>query len=149
MKIKQIMNRKVITVKENTPVKEIAKKLIQHNLTGVPVINEKKEIVGIVTEADLIMQKGILDIPAYIRILDSVVYLEDPSEVEEELRRMIGMTAKDVMTRQVITIDPDAEISELSELIEHEHVNPVPVVKDGKLVGIVSRADIVRLLARE
>lgn len=149
MKVKQIMNRNVITVKPETPVNEIAKKLIQYNLTGVPVVNEKNEIVGIVTEFDLIRRKGIVDIPAYIAILDSFLYLEDPKKVEEELRKMIGATAKEVMTKEVVTVDPEADISELAELIEDKHINPVPVVKEGKLVGIVSRADIVRLLARE
>ena len=57
MKIKQIMNRNVVSVKPDTPVNEIAKKLIQHNLTGVVVINEKEKIVGIVTEFDLIRRK--------------------------------------------------------------------------------------------
>lgn len=149
MKVKQIMNRNVITVGENMPVKEIAKKLIQYNLTGVAVVNEKEEIVGIVTEFDLIRREGVIDIPAYINILDSFLYLEDPKKVEEELRKMIGATAKEVMTKEVVTIDSEAEISELAELIEDKHINPVPVVKEGKLVGIVSRADIVRLLARE
>ncbi len=149
MKIGQIMNRNVVSVKPDTPVNEVAKKLIQYNLTGVPVIDDKDEIVGIVTEFDLIRRKGVVDIPAYINILDSFLYLEDPAEVEEELRKMIGATAKEVMTKEVVTIDPEADISELAELIEDKHINPVPVVKNGKLVGIVSRADIVRLLARE
>ena len=149
MKVKQIMNRHVISVKPETPVKEIAKKLIQYNITGVPVVNDKEEIIGIVTEFDLIRREGKIDIPAYINILDSFLYLEDPSEVEKELRKMIGTTAEEIMTKEVKTINPEAEISELAELIEDEHINPVPVVKEGKLVGIVSRADIVRLLARE
>jgi len=149
MKVGQIMNRNVVSIKPDTPVNEVAKKLIQYNLTGVPVIDDKNEIVGIVTEFDLIRRKGVVDIPAYINILDSFLYLEDPAEVEEELRKMIGATAKEVMTKEVVTIDPEADISELAELIEDKHINPVPVVKDGKLVGIVSRADIVRLLARE
>jgi len=149
MKVGQIMNRNVVSVKPDTKVAEIAKKLIQYNLTGVPVIDDKDEIVGIVTEFDLIRRKGVVDIPAYINILDSFLYLEDLAEVEEELRKMIGATAKEVMTKEVVTIDPDADISELAELLEDKHMNPVPVVKNGKLVGIVSRADIVRLLARE
>ena len=148
MKISEIMEKNVITCKENTSVKEIAKLLVENNLTGIPVV-KGKEIVGIVTEADLIMQRAKLHMPSYIELLNSFLYLEDPTEVEEELKKILATRAFELMTREVITIHPDNSVSDLATLIEEEHINPIPVVRDDRLVGIVSRADIVRLLARE
>ncbi|MEW6408190.1 MAG: CBS domain-containing protein [Patescibacteria group bacterium] len=148
MKVRDIMTKKVVFCEINTPVSEISKKLIKYDLTGMPVVRNKK-VVGIVTEADVIMQKSKIHIPNYIQLLDSFLYLEDPKEVKEEIKKILGTKAEDIMTPSVITIDADAKIEDLASLFEQEHINPVPVVKNGKLVGIVSRADIVRLLARD
>lgn len=148
MKISEIMRKNIITCKEDTPVKEVAKMLVENNLTGMPVV-KGKEIVGIITEADIIMQKAKLHIPSYIQLLNSFLYLEDPSEVEEELQKILATKARELMTTEVITVEADYSVEDVASLIEEEHVNPVPVVKDDELVGIVSRADIVKLLARE
>lgn len=148
MKVRDIMTHKVISCEADTKVNEIAKKLVKHDITGMPVV-EGEKVFGIVTEADIIMQKAKIHIPSYIQLLDSFLYLEDPKEIEEELKKILGIRASEIMTENVVTIDPDASVSDLATLIEEEHINPVPVVKDGKLVGIVSRADIVKLLARE
>ena len=128
--------------------KEIANKLIANNLTGMPVV-KGDEVIGLVTEADLIMQKAKLHMPMYIQLLDSALYLEDAAEVEEDLSKMLGLTAKEVMTDQVVTIEADDTVENLATLIEEHHINPIPVTKINKLVGIASRADIVKLLARE
>ncbi len=123
--------------------------MIQYNLTGLPVVKED-EVIGIVTEADLIMQKAKVHVPTYINLLTSFLYLEDPDDVGDELRKILAMTAEEIMTEEVIKIDKDTKVTELATLFEEEHINPVPVVdKNNKLVGVVSRADIVRLLARE
>lgn len=148
MKVSDIMQTEVITVEADTPIKEIANKLIANNLTGMPVV-KGDEVIGLVTEADLIMQKAKLHMPMYIQLLDSALYLEDAAEVEEDLSKMLGLTAKEVMTDQVVTIEADDTVENLATLIEEHHINPIPVTKNNKLVGIASRADIVKLLARE
>lgn len=143
------MTKKSVTVEADTPVNEAAKKMIQYDLTGLPVV-KGDEIIGIVTEADLIMQKAKLHVPTYINLLTSFLYLENPDDVGNELRKILATTAEEIMTKEVIKIDKDAKVTELATLFEEEHINPVPVVdKNNKLVGVVSRADIVRLLARE
>lgn len=148
MKISEIMRKNVITCKEDTSVKEVAKMLVENDLTGMPVV-KGKEIVGIITEADLIMQKAKLHMPSYIQLLNSFLYLEDPSEVEEELQKILATKARELMTTEVITVEADYSVEDVASLIDEEHINPVPVVRDNELVGIVSRADIVKLLARE
>jgi CBS domain-containing protein len=148
MKVRDIMTKKVVFCEAKTKVTEIAKKLIKYDLTGMPVVRGKK-IIGIVTEADVMMQKSKIHIPNYIQLLDSFLYLEDPKEIEGEIKKILGTKAQEIMTPSVITIDADAKVEDLALLFEQEHINPVPVVKKGKLVGIVSRADLVKLLAKE
>ena len=145
MKVKDIMTKKVVSVGPETKVKDIANLLIKHDITGVPVIKDKK-VIGIVTEADLIMQEGKIRIPDFIQFLEARIYLKDGKKFEAELKKIFGITAKEVMTSKVIVITSEASIADLVQLITDHHINPVPVVKDDRLVGIVSRADIVKLL---
>lgn len=142
------MSKEVIAVEAETPVNEIAKKLIKHDITGMPVV-KGDEVIGIVTEDDVIMQEAKLHIPSYVNVLSSFLYLEDPDDVEADLKKILATSAKDLMTEQVVTISPDASIEDLATLFKEQDVNPVPVEEDGKLVGIVSRADVVALLARD
>ena len=148
MKIKEIMREKVVTVFPETKVKDIAKLLLKHDITGVPVVSKENQVVGIVTEADLIMQYSHIHFPLYIQILDSTIYLENPAKIEQELKKIAAVTASDLMTKNVYTISPEDKVEDLANLIKDKHINPIPVTKGKKLVGIVSRADLVKLLAK-
>lgn len=148
MKVKDIMTTDVQAVEASTSVKEVATKLVDLGVTGMPVV-DGDAVVGIVTEDDLIMKEAKLHIPEYVNVLSSFLYLEDPEDVEMDLKKMLAVTAGDLMTDDVISIRPEASVEELATLFKEHDINPIPVEEDGKLVGIVSRADIVKLLARE
>ncbi|MCA9387480.1 MAG: CBS domain-containing protein [Candidatus Andersenbacteria bacterium] len=146
--VQEIMSTDVQTFSPSTSVREMAATLIEEQITGAPVVDGGK-VVGIVTEADLVMQKARLHMPHYISLLDSTLFLEDPSVVESELNKITGTTAEQLMTTNVVTIRNTATIEDVATLFEEEHVNPVPVLDENELlVGVVSRADIVSLLAR-
>lgn len=148
MKVSDIMTKDVLVVAPETPVFKVAEMLYKNGYTGVPVVQGDK-VVGIVTEADLVMQNTKLHMPSYIQLLDSFLYLESPKHIEEELHKILGTRAEAIMTHQVVTIEPEATIEDLATLITDHHINPVPVVKNEKLLGIVSRADLVRLLMKQ
>ena len=147
MKISDIMTKDVATAGATTPIKEVAQKLVDNHLTGMPVV-KGDEVIGIITEADLIMQKAKLHMPMYIQLLDSFLYLEDTKEIEEDMHKIMGLTAEEVMTEDVVTMEADDTVENLATLIEEQHINPIPVTQDNKLVGIVSRSDIVKLLTK-
>ena len=148
MKVSKIMTKEVIVVAPDTPVYRVAEELYKNGFTGVPVVHGDK-VVGIITEADLVMHNAKIHMPTYIQLLDSFLYLESPQHLDEEIHKVLGTKASDVMTKDVITIAPDAKIEDLATLITDNHINPVPVVKSGKLEGIVSRADLVKLLTKK
>ncbi|MBU1118660.1 CBS domain-containing protein, partial [Patescibacteria group bacterium] len=130
-------------------VKEVAGKLFDNALTGMPVVSGD-EVIGIVTEGDVVMENANVHIPSYINILSSFLYLEDPDAVEHDLKKVLALTAEDLMTEEVITVDPEDSVTDLATIFKEKHINPIPVVdKNDKLVGIVSRSDIVKLLAKE
>lgn len=151
MKVRDIMTQEVLTVTAETSVNDVAKLLGRHDISGVPVIDERRRVIGVITELDLIVRNTRLEMPHFIEVLDwGRIPLERPGHLRERLKHMLGTEARDVMTEKVITIGPDAEVEVLAELMVKRRVNPVPVVDEqGCLVGIVSRADLVDMMAAQ
>ena len=150
MNVSDIMTREVVFASPDTQVSEVAKMLVEHNISGVPVV-ENGSIVGIVTEEDLIMRDAIIDMPHFFGVFESVFYLtEDRKELNEEMHKVLATEAKDLMTGKVVTISQDASVQDVATLMVKKEVNPVPVTgSNGELVGIVSRSDLVRLMVAE
>jgi CBS domain-containing protein len=148
MKVKDIMTTEVVIAHPDTSVNLVARLMAGRDISGVPVVDEGR-VVGIVTELDLIVRNTRLEPPAFFNILDARIPLETPGQFRERLQHMLGTLAQDVMTEKVVTIGPDEEMETLAELMVKRRVNPVPVVDNERLVGIVSRSDIVRMMARD
>jgi CBS domain-containing protein len=150
MLVREIMTTEVVAVRRDTSVNDIAKLMGERDISGIPVVDESNHVVGIVTELDMIVRNTRLEMPAFVQILDLArIPLELPGHYRDRLRHMLGAQAADIMTEQVIAISPDAEVQDLAELMVKRRFNPVPVVENRVLVGIVSRADLIRMMARE
>ncbi len=150
MQIADLMTREVITVYPDTPVVEIARRMLKHDISGVPVVERDGRLVGIVTEADLVVRNANVHFPTFLQIIDARIYLTNTRQFEEELRRALGTIAADVMTRQVQTVRPDDDISVAATLMVDKRLNPIPVLEGDRLRGIISRSDIIRhILAQE
>jgi CBS domain-containing protein len=148
MKVRDVMTREVVVAHPETSVNLVARLMAGRDISGIPVV-EDDQIVGIVTELDLIVRNTRLEPPAFFALLDAHIPLETPGHYQERLRHMLGTEVRDVMTEKVVTIGPDEELEALAELMVKKRVNPLPVVEDDRLVGIVSRSDIIRMMARD
>jgi CBS domain-containing protein len=146
-KISDIMTKEIVKVGPDTRVRDIAQLMTDHGVSGLPVVDKDDQLLGVVTEMDMIVRNTRFKIPNFIMILDHIIYLETPQQFQERLENMLGVTAQEIMTEEPATIAPDATIEELSELMADREVNPIPVVENNRLVGIISRADIIRLMA--
>ncbi len=147
MQAKEIMTPQVITVSLTTPVGQIAHLLRERHISGVPVVNEAGKVVGLVTEIDLIKRHARLHFPVYLPFLESLVFLESPRHYQEEVRRALGTTAREIMTQPVRTARPDTDVQDIATMMAEERSNPIPILDaTGALVGIVSHTDIVRLV---
>lgn len=144
MQASDIMTTSVETVGPETPVGEIAGRLLARHISAVPVVDEDGHVVGVVSEGDLMRRSetGTERSPSWwLRIID-------PGDgLAREFVKSHGMLAKDVMTRSVVTVDEAASLEEIAGTLESSRIKRVPVLRDGKLVGIVSRADLLRGLA--
>jgi CBS domain-containing protein len=146
--VRDIMTRDIVKVMPDTSVSEIALLMFQHRISGVPVVDEQDRVLGVVTEMDMIVRNTRFKLPAFFTLLNATIYLETPAHLKERLHHMLGLTAREIMSETVMTVTADASIEDLAELMVGQRANPIPVVENGRLAGIVSRSDIVRWMAK-
>ncbi|KPK34887.1 MAG: hypothetical protein AMK70_06450 [Nitrospira bacterium SG8_35_1] len=138
-----IMTKDVITATSGTTVEELARLLISHKISGVPVVNDDKKIIGIVTENDLIKKNKRFHIPTIIRLFDAY-FLLDSGKVEDEIKKMVATTVGEICTTKVVSIQEDTTLEEIATIMAEKHVHLLPVLRDDEVVGIVGKADVVR-----
>lgn len=148
MKAKDLMSKNVITVKKDTTIEEIAHVLSDKNISGVPVVDDDDKVIGIVTQKDLLYKDIEPHFPPVVEILGGLIFLKSVKKYNEELRKLVATRAEEIMTKRVITVDEEAEIEEIADLMVTKDINRVPVVRESRLVGIISRADVVRYIAK-
>lgn len=149
MLAKEIMTSDVFTVGPDDTVETVIKILIEKKISGVPVINERREVIGVVSEGDLLIRNQKLRPPAFIQILGGTIYLDDPEDFKEELKKAFAYKVGDIMTVVPATVEEDTPVEEIASIMSREGINRVPVVQDDRLVGIVTRADIIKSMARK
>jgi CBS domain-containing protein len=147
--VRDIMDTSPVTVSPNASVEEVVRTLREHELPGVPVVDGDGRCVGIVTEADLVLpdDQGDLHIPHYINLFGGTVFLEPLGRFEQRLRKAFASKATDMMTSDPDTVAPDTTVQEAARLIHQSGHNRLPVVEDGRLVGVVTRVDVLGALA--
>jgi len=147
MLARDLMTRDVVTVGRETTVKDVARLLLEHKISGLPVTDEENRVVGIVSEGDLIYQDKKLYTPAFLEILGGVIYLENPNRLGQDLMKMTAVKVGDLMTTKVYSVREDAPLEEIATIMVEKKVNRVPVVdRAGRLAGIVSRQDLVKAM---
>ena len=143
MQAKDVMTTNVISVSQDSPVHEVVRLLLKYRISAVPVVDSGRTVVGIVSEGDLLRPEGTSPAGAQRPSWMGGVVAGQAGIREKAL----GRTAGAVMTRNVITVDEDAPLNEIAGLLERHHIKRVPVLSGGRLVGIVSRANLLHGLA--
>ena len=148
MRAMDVMTTNVITVEPNTSVQELATLLSERGISGVPVVDSDNRLVGVVTEGDL-LHRAETGTERRIqrrrsRWLDTFV---SDQEAARDYVKAHGRVVREIMTRDVISVSDTTELADIATLLETKRIKRVPVLRDGKLVGIVSRANLVRALA--
>jgi CBS domain-containing protein len=147
--VADVMSRDPIAVKPETALNEAIKILAERRISGLPVVDQNDQLVGVISESDLMWQETGVTPPAYIMILDSIIYLENPTKYERDLHKALGQTVGEVMTKKdLVTVTPETPIRQAAQLMHERKVHRLLVVDaDGVLVGILTRGDIVRFMA--
>lgn len=146
---KDIMNKDVVTVKPDTSLEELAGLLVKNQISGAPVVDEGGALFGIVTENDLIDQNRRLHIPTVVGFLDAAIYLESSKKFAEEVRRVTATKVGDICNRKVVTVAEDATLTDIATIMSEKKVHLLPVLRSGRVVGIVGKRDVVRAVASQ
>jgi len=150
-KVADIMERDVVTASLDDDVETLLRTLRDHELPGVPVVNGAGRCVGIVTEADLVLSEEgeDLHLPHYIALFGGYVFIEPLRKFESRLKKAFASKVSDMMTPDPITIGPDASVEEAGKVIADRKHNRLPVVEHGRLIGVVTRLDVLEALTRD
>jgi CBS domain-containing protein len=144
----EIMDSNPVAVAPDDDVESVIRALRESELPGLPVVNEGGRCIGIITEADLVLpdDDGDLHLPHYVNVFGGTVFLEPLQRFEERLRKAFASRARDLMTEDPDTVAPETSVEEAARLIHKTGHNRLPVVEHGRLVGVVTRIDILGAL---
>ena len=148
LKAKDIMTTKVLTVSEETGVEELARLFEERGVNAMPVLDQAGQMVGIVTQTDLVEQDKPLHIPTVISIFDWVIYLESEKNFKDEVAKITARTVGSLCARDVVTCSPETPVSEIAEMMVEHKAHLIPVVEGKTLLGVVARLDIIRSMGR-
>jgi CBS-domain-containing membrane protein len=146
LKVKDIMTREVKTVSPETEITQAAKLLLSERINGVPVLNQAGELVGILCQSDLIAQQKGIPIPSLFTLLDGYIPLTRFNRLDKEVEKIAATTVDHAMTSDPVTVTSTTDIEKVAALVVEKNYHTLPVVDDGKLVGIVGKEDVLRTL---
>ncbi|MBE0465700.1 MAG: CBS domain-containing protein [Candidatus Desulforudis sp.] len=142
---RDIMTTEVITVHPDDDVEKVARLLLEHHISGLPVVDHGGKLVGVVSEGDLVFREKKVRTPFYVVIFDSPIYLEKPQRFIEDVKRTVAQKVGELMSTKLYTVGPEASVENVATIMVERGINRVPVVDaDNMLVGIISRQDIIR-----
>ena len=144
MKASDVMTRNVIPIERSASLSKAIHLMLDNRVSGLPVLDDEGKVVGILTEGDLLRRGETATDRQRPRWLEMLM---GPRRIAEEYVKSHGRKVEDVMTRDVVSVGELASLGEIAELMETKRIKRVPVVHDGKIVGIVSRADLLQVLA--
>lgn len=149
MRAKDIMKKNVIFVTKNEKVKEIVSILMQNHISGVPVVDQNRQLIGIVTEKDLITKEKGLNISSYMEFIASILFIDGEIQYKGNYQNLIYLTAADIMSSPVYAVHLNATIDEIASIMVNRHINRIPVIDEEKrLVGIIGRGDLLPTLIK-
>ncbi|HYA13890.1 MAG TPA: CBS domain-containing protein [Syntrophales bacterium] len=140
------MTRGVITVSPETEVVQAAKLLLEHHINGLPVVDNEGHLKGILCQSDLISQQRKIPLPSFFIMLDGVIPLTSPKHIEKELQKMGAIKVSEAMSPDPITVGPETAMEDIATLMVQRNIHSLPVLDQGKLVGIIGKEDILRTL---
>jgi CBS domain-containing protein len=145
---RDVMTKDVITIKPEATVEDLARLLIEHKISGVPVVDDNNQLIGVVTENDLISQNKRLHIPTVIRLFDAFILLGS-GKMEDEIKKMAATTVDDICVKKIVSITEGTSLEEVATIMAEKNIHLIPVLRDKTVVGIIGKADMVKAMTDE
>jgi len=144
--VRDIMTRQVITLSPDADIVSAAKTLLDNRINGAPVVDSGGRLLGILCQSDLIAQQKKLPIPSLFTLLDSVIQLRTPQQIEKQVRKIVAIKVSEAMTSDPVTVRPDTDIETAAALMVDKKFHTLPVVEGSHLVGVLGKEDVLRTL---
>lgn len=144
-----IMNRNPITVPPEMTIEELGRLFIDKSITGAAVVDKSGALAGVVTENDLISKNKRLHIPTVLRLFDAFIPLEGFGALETEIKKITATVVDEICTKDPVTVGESAGIEEIATIMAEENIHHIPVIKDGRLAGMIDRHDLIKGIAGE
>ena len=149
LKVKDIMSKDVISVTPETEITKAAKILLEKRINGMPVIDPFGRLVGIICQSDLVAQQKGIPVPSVFTFLESFIPLTSRKRLDKEMEKIAALTVKEAMTLEPVTVSPETEIEDVARLMVDKKYHTLPVVEDGRVVGVVGKEDVLKTLLSE
>lgn len=145
MRANDVMSTKLITIAPDTKVRDAVKLMLEHRISGLPVVDSSGKLVGLISESDLVLDAE-PGLPIHLQLLEDLLGVEDPTRHFKKIRDIGDKPVSALMVKEVVTASPDTPVGELVSLLVNSDFKRIPIVDKNQLAGIVTRADIVRLM---
>jgi len=146
LKATDIMTKEIVTVSPETEITAAAKLMFEHHFNGLPVVDETGSLLGIICQDDLIIQQKKVPIPSFFTLLDGIIPLVSYKKIEKEVEKIVATTVAQAMISNPITVNPETSLEDIASLMLKNNVHTLPVLDQGRLVGIIGKEDILRTL---
>ena len=143
---KDIMTKEVKTLDPKTPIARAAQIMLEDRINGLPVVDDQGRLKGIICQHDLVIQQKALSIPSLFKILDLDEKTARQGELDKDMEKIIAITVEQAMTKDPVYVRPDTSLEVMAELMVDHHFHTLPVVENGRLVGVVGKEDVLRTL---
>lgn len=146
---RDIMTPDPITISPKASISDAVKTLLEKSFNGLPVVDEDGVLVGLICQSDLVAQQQKLEIPSVFTLLDGFIPMPGWGKAEQDFLKMNALTVADAMTKDPVTAEPDTPLEDLASLMVKAKYYSLPIVKGGRVVGIVGKEDILRTLVEK
>ena len=144
---KDIMTTDVIVANKNDIIANVANLLIKEKIGGLPVVDEENEVVGIISETDIMKKESHVDSPRMLNFIQGIIFLDDMKKFEDEMRAIAAYKVEDLMSKDIITVNENDTFDYVANVMINKSINRVPVVDENNfLKGIICRYDIIKAM---
>ena len=145
--VKDLMKENYYSIGEQEKVRDLLMLFVEKQISGVPVVSKDQTLVGMISDADILRQ--IQQPPSFIDFMTYLVVLDSEKVMTEQIKEMLDKPVKDLMTKSVVTVEEDTDVATVAQILSRRKFKKLPVVQGKKIVGIISRSDVIRRLVQE
>ena len=143
---KDVMSTEVITTSPDTDISQAARLLLERHINGIPVVDSEMRVVGILCQSDLIAQQKKVSLPSLFTLLDGFISFSSTKNLDKEFQKIAALKVSEAMTSDPVLVSPDTSIEDVATLMVNRGFHTIPVVQDGRLVGVIGKEDVLKTI---